>query len=48
MIPSLYISHGSLMTALIESPARRFLESLASLLPRPRAPSSSPSLVFCA
>jgi len=37
MIPSLYISHGSPMTALMESPARHFLESLGGLLPRPRA-----------
>jgi 4,5-DOPA dioxygenase extradiol len=37
MLPTLYISHGSPMTALMESPARRFLETLATLIPRPRA-----------
>ena len=37
MIPSLYISHGSPMTALMDSPARHFLEGLGALLPRPRA-----------
>ena len=37
MIPSLYISHGSPMTVLTESPARDFLKSLASLIDRPQA-----------
>jgi 4,5-DOPA dioxygenase extradiol len=37
MIPTLFISHGSPMTALMDSPARHFLETLGGLLPRPRA-----------
>lgn len=36
-LPSLFVSHGSPMTALEPSPARNFLAGLASLLPRPRA-----------
>ncbi len=37
MLPTLYISHGSPMTALTDSPARKFLEGLGGVLPRPRA-----------
>lgn len=37
MLPSLFISHGSPMLALTETPARDFLTGLAATLPRPRA-----------
>jgi 4,5-DOPA dioxygenase extradiol len=37
MQPALFISHGSPMTALMDSPARHFLNGLAALLPRPTA-----------
>lgn len=37
MQPTLFLSHGSPMTALRDSPARRFLTGLAAQLPRPRA-----------
>ncbi len=37
MLPTLYISHGSPMTALMDSPARHFLAGLGGLLPRPKA-----------
>ena len=37
MLPVLFLSHGSPMTAIDDSPARRFLQSLAGLLPRPQA-----------
>jgi 4,5-DOPA dioxygenase extradiol len=37
MFPTLFISHGSPMTALMDSPARYFLAGLSALLPRPRA-----------
>jgi 4,5-DOPA dioxygenase extradiol len=37
MLPSLYISHGSPMTAIQDTPARRFLETLGELFPRPKA-----------
>jgi 4,5-DOPA dioxygenase extradiol len=37
MLPTLFISHGSPMTALVDSPARRFLAGLGASLPRPRA-----------
>ena len=33
MLPTLYISHGSPMTAVMDSPARRFLQTLGGLLP---------------
>lgn len=36
-LPTLFISHGSPMLALIDSPARRFLQQLGQSLPRPRA-----------
>ena len=36
-LPALFISHGSPMLALTDSPARRFLESLGKFLPRPKA-----------
>ena len=36
-LPALFISHGSPMLALQDSPARRFLEQLGATLPRPRA-----------
>lgn len=37
MLPSLFISHGSPMTAVLDSPARHFLAGLGATLPRPRA-----------
>jgi len=37
MLPTLYISHGSPMTAVMESPARHFLQTLGGLVPRPKA-----------
>ena len=37
MLPTFFISHGSPMMALMDTPARRFLESLATHTPRPRA-----------
>jgi 4,5-DOPA dioxygenase extradiol len=37
MLPTLFISHGSPMTALMDVPARRFLAGLGAALPRPRA-----------
>jgi 4,5-DOPA dioxygenase extradiol len=37
MLPTLFISHGSPMLPLIEAPARRFLEGLATTLERPKA-----------
>jgi 4,5-DOPA dioxygenase extradiol len=37
MLPTLFISHGSPMTAIMDSPARHFLETLGTLLPRPDA-----------
>ncbi|BCP54045.1 dioxygenase [Kaistia sp. 32K] len=36
-LPTLFLSHGSPMLALTDTPAHRFLQSLASTLPRPRA-----------
>jgi 4,5-DOPA dioxygenase extradiol len=36
-LPTLFVSHGSPMLALQDSPARRFLEQLGTTLPRPRA-----------
>jgi 4,5-DOPA dioxygenase extradiol len=36
-LPTLFISHGSPMLALQDSPARRFLAELGKSLPRPRA-----------
>ncbi|SNS87725.1 4,5-DOPA dioxygenase extradiol [Noviherbaspirillum humi] len=36
-LPTLFISHGSPMLALEDSPARRFLLELGAALPRPRA-----------
>lgn len=36
-LPTLFISHGSPMLALQDSPARRFLSELGKSLPRPRA-----------
>lgn len=35
--PTLFISHGSPMLAMTESPAHRFLQELGKTLPRPRA-----------
>jgi 4,5-DOPA dioxygenase extradiol len=35
--PALFVSHGSPMLALQDSPARRFLEGLGASLPRPKA-----------
>ena len=35
--PTLFVSHGSPMLALQDSPARRFLQTLGQSLPRPRA-----------
>jgi 4,5-DOPA dioxygenase extradiol len=37
MLPTLYISHGSPMTAITDTPARHFLAGLGAALPRPRA-----------
>lgn len=36
-LPTLFISHGSPMLAIEDSPARRFLQQLGASLPRPRA-----------
>lgn len=36
-LPVLFVSHGSPMLALQDSPARRFLEGLGASLPRPKA-----------
>lgn len=36
-LPTLFISHGSPMLAIDDSPARRFLQDLGRQLPRPRA-----------
>lgn len=36
-LPTLFISHGSPMLAILDSPARRFLLELGNQLPRPRA-----------
>lgn len=36
-IPVLFLSHGSPLLALLDSPARRFLATLGGRLPRPRA-----------
>ncbi|MGI4717940.1 MAG: dioxygenase family protein [Janthinobacterium lividum] len=36
-LPAIFVSHGSPMLALQDSPARRFLEGLGTALPRPRA-----------
>jgi 4,5-DOPA dioxygenase extradiol len=36
-LPTLFVSHGSPMLAITESPARRFLVELGLALPRPRA-----------
>lgn len=37
MLPTLFLSHGSPMTALRDSPARRFLQGLGAGLGRPKA-----------
>lgn len=37
MMPTLYLSHGSPMTAIADTPARRFLAGLGASLERPRA-----------
>ncbi len=36
-LPTIFVSHGSPMLALNDTPARRFLQELASTLPRPKA-----------
>lgn len=36
-LPTLFVSHGSPMLALQDSPARRFLQGLGAALPRPEA-----------
>ena len=37
MLPTLFLSHGSPMTALRDSPARRFFQGLGATLGRPKA-----------
>jgi 4,5-DOPA dioxygenase extradiol len=37
MLPTIFVSHGSPMTAIMDSPARHFLATLGGKLPRPRA-----------
>ncbi|HTQ70463.1 MAG TPA: class III extradiol ring-cleavage dioxygenase [Acidocella sp.] len=37
MLPTLFISHGSPTTILQDTPGRHFLESLGTLIPRPKA-----------
>ncbi len=37
MLPTLFLSHGAPMTALEDTPARRFLAGLGAALPRPEA-----------
>lgn len=36
-LPAIFVSHGSPMIALLDTPARRFLAGLGAALPRPRA-----------
>jgi 4,5-DOPA dioxygenase extradiol len=36
-LPTIFVSHGSPMLALQDSPARRFLQTLGASLPRPKA-----------
>src|SRR5262245_104714 len=36
-MPTLFVSHGSPLLAIADSPARRFLSALGSRLPRPEA-----------
>jgi 4,5-DOPA dioxygenase extradiol len=36
-LPTLFLSHGSPMTALLKTPAQDFLKGLSGLVPRPRA-----------
>src|ERR1043165_5010454 len=36
-MPALFVSHGSPLLAIVDSPARRFLAGLGSRLPRPTA-----------
>ena len=37
LLPTIFVSHGSPMLALQDSPARRFLQGLGESLPRPKA-----------
>lgn len=37
VLPTLFVSHGSPMLAIQDSPARRFLQDLGKTLPRPKA-----------
>lgn len=37
VLPTLFVSHGSPMLALLDSPARQFLQDLGRSLPRPKA-----------
>ena len=37
MFPTLFLSHGSPMTAITDTPGHRFLAGLAATMPRPRA-----------
>lgn len=36
-LPTLFVSHGAPTTALVDSPARRFLQGLSAAVPQPRA-----------
>ena len=36
-LPTIFVSHGSPMLAIQDSPARRFLQGLGASLPRPKA-----------
>lgn len=44
-LPTIFVSHGSPMLALQDSPARRFLSGLGQRLPRPAAIAVVPALL---